>query len=179
MYFKSLYRSYFIRLEKEEIYAKCFENGNWIKLDPNVGLDENFAVVSINVKDTNLMLNNWFDKQTIKRINPLDHSRTVLSDFFVFEEVIRNIAKVLNDKWWTTRAMFIICIGYELKGGINEIEARALRDAAEHAGAKEVHIILNHISCTVHRADDLYEALIQVYGKSNRKKNKVLKKLDM
>lgn len=75
--------------------------------------------------------------ENIKTIRPLRDG--VIADFTVAEHMIRELIKLLprKSKLITPSYKMVICI----PSGITEVEKRAVKDSAEHAGAKEVYLI--------------------------------------
>ena len=75
--------------------------------------------------------------ENIKTIRPLKDG--VIADFDAAEHMIRGMIKMINPKGalFTPSLKMVICI----PSGITEVEKRAVRDSAEHAGAKEVYLI--------------------------------------
>lgn len=75
--------------------------------------------------------------ENIKTVRPLKDG--VIADFTVAEHMIRGMIKMIpTDKsWLKTSHRMVICI----PSGITEVEKRAVKDSAEHAGAKEVFLI--------------------------------------
>jgi rod shape-determining protein MreB len=74
----------------------------------------------------------------IQTVRPLRDG--VIADFTVAEHMIRAfIKKIQPDRRWlfTPSHRMVICI----PSGITEVEKRAVKDSAEHAGAKEVYLI--------------------------------------
>src|SRR5450631_3591489 len=73
----------------------------------------------------------------IKTIRPLKDG--VIADFAAAEHMIRGMIKMINPgrRLFTPSLKMVICI----PSGITEVEKRAVRDSAEHAGAKEVYLI--------------------------------------
>jgi rod shape-determining protein MreB len=73
----------------------------------------------------------------IKTIRPLRDG--VIADFTVAEHMIRQFIKMIqvDSKVFSPSLRMVICI----PSGITEVEKRAVRDSAEHAGAKEVYLI--------------------------------------
>ncbi|MAQ70007.1 MAG: rod shape-determining protein [Flavobacteriales bacterium] len=64
----------------------------------------------------------------------------VIADFAAAEQMIKEFIKSipsLKNRFWTPALRMVICI----PSGITEVEKRAVRDSAEIAGAKEVHLI--------------------------------------
>ena len=75
--------------------------------------------------------------ENIKTVRPLRDG--VIADFTVAEHMIRGMIKMIHPgrKWFPSNHKMVICI----PSGITEVEKRAVRDSAEHAGAKEVYLI--------------------------------------
>jgi len=73
--------------------------------------------------------------QDIYTVRPLRDG--VISDFEVAEMMIRGMIKKVKMKWYSTTRQMVVCV----PSGITEVERRAVRDSAEHAGAKEVYLV--------------------------------------
>lgn len=73
----------------------------------------------------------------IKTIRPLKDG--VIADFTIAEHMIRHLIKMIapDKKFFPSNHRMVICI----PSGITEVEKRAVKDSAEHAGAKEVYLI--------------------------------------
>ncbi len=73
--------------------------------------------------------------KNIRTVRPLRDG--VIADFEVAEQMIRSMIKKVKIKWYTSTRQMVVCV----PSGITEVERRAVRDSAEHAGAKEVYLV--------------------------------------
>ena len=88
----------------------------------------------------------------IKTIRPLKDG--VISDFEIAEGMLRAFIRKLSSSWQPARRM-VICV----PSGITEVEKRAVRDSAEHAGAKEVHLIAEPMAAAIGVGLDVHEPM--------------------
>jgi len=79
----------------------------------------------------------------IETIRPLMDG--VIADFEVAEQLIRGLIQKVQTNWMTSIRQMVVCI----PSGITEVEKRAVRDSAEHAGAKKVYLISEPMAAAI------------------------------
>lgn len=91
--------------------------------------------------------------ENIKTIRPLRDG--VIADFEAAESMIKGMIKMINPgkKLFTPSLRMVICI----PSGITEVEKRAVRDSAEHAGGKEVYMIHEPMAAAIGIGIDVEE----------------------
>lgn len=84
--------------------------------------------------------------ENIRTIRPLRDG--VIANFFAAEHMIRGMIKMINPKgrWFAPPSLrIVICI----PSGSTEVELRAVRDSAEHAGGREVYMIYEPMAAAI------------------------------
>jgi rod shape-determining protein MreB len=81
----------------------------------------------------------------LKTIRPLRDG--VIADFNAAEQMIRGMIKMINtsSRLFPPALKMVICI----PSGSTEVELRAVRDSAEHAGAREVYLIYEPMAAAI------------------------------
>jgi rod shape-determining protein MreB len=87
----------------------------------------------------------------IRTIRPLRDG--VIADFEVAEHMIRGMIKKVKVKWFSSTRQMVICV----PSGITEVERRAVRDSAEHAGAREVYLVDEPMAAAIGIGLDVHE----------------------
>ena len=93
--------------------------------------------------------------EDIKTIRPLKDG--VIADFQAAEYMIRGMIKMINQKkrLFNPSLKMVICI----PSGITEVEKRAVKDSAEHAGGKEVYLIHEPMAAAIGIGIDVLEPM--------------------
>lgn len=83
--------------------------------------------------------------ENIRTIRPLRDG--VIADFFAAEQMIRWMIKMINNKnrWFSPSLRIVVCI----PSGSTEVEIRAVRDSAEHAGGRDVYMIYEPMAAAI------------------------------
>lgn len=89
--------------------------------------------------------------RNIRTVRPLRDG--VIADFEVAEQMIRGMIKKVKVKWYSTTRQMVVCV----PSGITEVERRAVRDSAEHAGAKEVYLVDEPMAAAIGIGLDVHE----------------------
>lgn len=89
--------------------------------------------------------------KNIRTVRPLRDG--VIADFEVAEHMIRGMIKNVKKKWYSTTRQMVVCV----PSGITEVERRAVRDSAEHAGAKEVYLVDEPMAAAIGIGLDVHE----------------------
>jgi rod shape-determining protein MreB len=84
-------------------------------------------------------------------IRPLQDG--VIADFESAELLIRGLIRKVQNTWYQSIRRMVICI----PSGITEVEKRAVRDSAEHAGAKQVYLVEEPMAAAIGIGLDVME----------------------
>ena len=117
----------------------------------NVVVDEP-SVVAIDVKTDKMMAVGEKAKLMHEKTNP--NIRTVrplrdgvIADFFACEEMMRGLIKMVNPKNKLFSPSLRMVIG--VPSGSTEVELRAVRDSAEHAGGRDIYLIFEPMAAAI------------------------------
>jgi len=68
----------------------------------------------------------------------------VIADFEIAEGMLRALIRKVSPSWQPARRV-VVCV----PSGITEVEKRAVRDSAIHAGARDVHLVSEPIAAAI------------------------------
>ena len=83
--------------------------------------------------------------ENIRTVRPLQDG--VIADFYAAEQMIRGLIKMIHfrNRWFSPPLRVVVCI----PSGSTEVEIRAVRDSAEHAGARDVYMIYEPMAAAI------------------------------
>jgi rod shape-determining protein MreB len=83
--------------------------------------------------------------ENIRTVRPLRDG--VIADFFAAEQMIRGMIKMIDSKkhLFSPSLRIVVCI----PSGSTEVELRAVRDSAEHAGGRDVYMIYEPMAAAI------------------------------
>ncbi len=87
-------------------------------------------------------------EKTHPNITPIRPLRAgVIADFYAAEQMIRGMVKKIDSKkrWFAPSLRMVICV----PSGSSEVEIRAVRDSAEHAGGRDVYMIYEPMAAAI------------------------------
>ena len=103
----------------------------------DIGIDLGTANTLVNVKDQGIVLRepSVVAVKGVTAIRPLKDG--VIADFYITEEMLRYFIKKATARYYLIKPRVLIAI----PSGITEVERRAVKESAEAAGARRVHLI--------------------------------------
>ncbi len=83
--------------------------------------------------------------ENIRTIRPLRDG--VIADFYACEQMMRGMIKMMNthNRLFSPSLRMVICV----PSGSTEVELRAVRDSAEHAGGRDVYLIFEPMAAAI------------------------------
>lgn len=83
--------------------------------------------------------------ENIKTVRPLRDG--VIADFYAAEQMMRGMIAMINNKsrFFAPSLKMVVCI----PSGSTEVEIRAVRDSAEHAGGRDVYMIYEPMAAAI------------------------------
>jgi len=83
--------------------------------------------------------------ENIRTIRPLRDG--VIADFYACEQMMRGLIKMMNthNRLFSPSLRMVICV----PSGSTEVELRAVRDSAEHAGGRDVYLIFEPMAAAI------------------------------
>lgn len=106
--------------------------GEAVEITPKVGLDSSGRVLSVG---------DPVDPTAARVLMPFEHPRVLIEDFAGAEKLVQHAIRKLYGKGPLSPAPIVVVHpDFELDGGLTQIEARALLEMAEGAGARKAYV---------------------------------------
>lgn len=113
--------------------------------EPSVVAVQNGKYASKKVVAVGTEAKNMFGRtpEGITAVRPLKDG--VIADFEITEEMLRYFIQQTSSRRSLVRPRVIVCVPY----GITEVEKRAVKESAESAGAREVHLVVEPMAAAI------------------------------
>ena len=122
----------YLRVNRDRVSARNVATGESVELVPKIGLSAANDVLSIG---------DPVDPAAVRVLKPFRHPRILIDDFTAGERIVQHVIRELSRvRFFPTSPVVVVHPDAELEGGLTQIEARALREMVEGAGARKVYI---------------------------------------
>ena len=123
---------YYLRINRDRVSVRNVSTGDVVEVTPKLGLDSS---------DTILSVGDPVDPSAVRVLMPFQHPRILIEDFTGGERIVQYaIRKLFGTGAIRPSPIVVVHPDLELDGGLTQIEARALREMAEGAGARRVYL---------------------------------------
>ena len=123
---------YYLRINRDRVSVRNVSTGDVVEVTPKLGLDSS---------DTILSVGDPVDPSAVRVLMPFQHPRILIEDFTGGERIVQYaIRKLFGTGVIRPSPIVVVHPDLELDGGLTQIEARALREMVEGAGARRVYL---------------------------------------
>ena len=123
---------YYLRISRERVSVRNVSTGDRVEVTAKLGLDGSGTVLSVG---------DPVDPGAVRVLTPFQHPRMLISDFNSGEKVVQYaIRKLVGRGPLAPSPVVVAHPDIELEGGLTHIEARALRELVQSAGARKVYL---------------------------------------
>ena len=123
---------YYLRLNRDRLSIRNVATGSVVELAPKLGLDSSNTILSVG---------DPLAPSAVRVLMPFQHPRILIADFTGGEKLVQYaIRKLFGQGVIRPAPVVIVHPDLELDGGLTQIEARALREMVEGAGARKVYL---------------------------------------
>lgn len=120
----------YVRITRQQVFARNVNTGEQFSCRARVGIDTRGAIRSIGEPVA---------PDCAKTVDPFNHPRVVVDDYDTAEALLRFVcAKMMESARFATAPLVVVHADMALDGGLSSLEARALREMAIYAGARQV-----------------------------------------
>ena len=129
---------YYLRINRERVSVRNISTDETFECRAVLGIDESGKVASVG---------DPVSSSAVQQINPFDHPRVLISDYTVAEAIFSHALREISGmRYLRPSPVVLVHPDLELAGGLTPIEARALRELAEGAGARKTFLYYGNIS---------------------------------
>ena len=122
----------YLRINRERVTARNVSTGDHVEVAAKLGLDSSDKILSVG---------DPVDPAAIRVLMPFQHPRVIVENFIGGEKIVRHAIRTLFGKGlFASSPIVVVHPDLELDGGLTQIEARALREMVEGAGARETYL---------------------------------------
>ena len=123
---------YYLRINRERVSVRNVSTGDAFEVTPKLGLDTSNTVLSVG---------DPVDPSAVRVLMPFQHPRILIEDFTGGERIIQYaFLKLFGTGAIRPSPIVLVHPDLVLDGGLTQIEARALREMVEGAGARRVYL---------------------------------------
>ena len=123
---------YYLRVNRDRVSARNVSTGDVVEVTPKLGLDDSDKILSVG---------DPVDPSAVRVLTPFRHPRILIDDFTGGEKILQHvIRKLFGISGIRLSPIVVVHPDLELDGGLTQIEARALREMVEGAGARRVYL---------------------------------------
>ena len=123
---------YYLRLNRDRVSIRNVSTGKIVEVTPKIGMDASNILLSVG---------DPVAANAIRVRTPFEHPRVLIADFTAGERIIQYVIReVIGKGAIASSPIVVVHPDVELEGGLTQIEARALREMVEGAGARKVYL---------------------------------------
>jgi len=123
---------FYLRFNRDRVSVRNVSTGEVVEVAAKLGLDA--ADIILSVGDP-------IDPSAVRELRPFQHPRVLIDDFAGGEKIVQfAFWRLYGKRGIRPSPIVVMHPDLELDGGVTQIEARALREMAEGAGARRVYL---------------------------------------
>ena len=123
---------YYLRVNRDRVSIRNVSTGEVVEVTPKLGIDSSYTILSVG---------DPVDPSAVRVLMPFQHPRILIDDLAGAERLVQYaIRKLYGTGPIAPSPIVVVHPDIELEGGLTQIEARALRELVEGAGARKVYL---------------------------------------
>ncbi len=122
----------YLKIRPERVSIRNVSTGESVDVVPKLSLDRTNTILSVG---------DPVDPTAARVLMPFQHPRTLIGSFIGGRKIVQYVfRKLFGKSLFSPSPIVVVHPDVELDGGLTEIEARALREMVEDAGARKVYL---------------------------------------